>query len=266
MPKLGRNTKRCGLLLLVFVALALGSEEVSRAQAPERQPTRHTGAFWAAYMSSWAIRPPWYFWFDTHYNTRSFFVLRGGLTYRFESGPSITAGYAHLWLDPGNGTLTRNEHRPWIQAFLPFRFSDAWGLSQRIRWDVRIQERVQNGEVVGGFATVQRFRFQTAATYWLPQIKLGRLFVQIADEVLINLGRNAGPNYLDQNRLSAMFGWRFELLQFRVGYMNRFVPGATGLSPVDEHVGLLWVNQEIWLPRTRKPTEKRPAPSEGGNP
>ena len=250
------------LAVVAFCAVLASPASETRAQ----QETVHKGAGWLAYLSNWGIRGPWSIWFDTHYNTRSFFVLRGGATYRFEGGPSITAGYAHLWLDPGDGTLNRNEHRPWAQVFLPFQLSDTWSVSQRVRWDCRIQERVQNGNLVGGWATTQRLRFQLAGTYWLPPIAKGRLFVQIADEVLINLGRNAGPNYLDQNRASVMLGWRLESTQFRVGYMNRFVPGSTGQNPTDEHAALVWVNQDIWLPRDRRPPTKSPPAAEGENP
>ena len=162
------------------------------------------------------------------------------------------------------GALQISSSYPWAPA--PFRFSERWSISQRIRWDVRIRQNVRDGAVVDGWTTVQRLRFQFAATYWLPKIRFGRLFLQVSNEVLINAGRNAGPNYLDQNRISGMFGWRHRGLQIRTGYMNRFVPGAQGLSPVHEHVGLLWVNQDIWLPRGKTPEPRRPPPAEGANP
>ncbi|MBT8470717.1 MAG: hypothetical protein KJN97_18365, partial [Deltaproteobacteria bacterium] len=67
------------LVILLFPLFAARAQE----PAPAQQQPRHVGAFWAGYMSNWGIRPPWSIWFDTHYNTRAFFVLRGGLTYRF---------------------------------------------------------------------------------------------------------------------------------------------------------------------------------------
>ena len=131
---------------------------------------------------------------------------------------------------------------------------------------------VANVETRTGAERIPRYNlFPTAAVIGasVPTVSSGdaiALVDQIADEVLINLGRNAGPNYLDQNRASVMLGWRLESTQFRVGYMNRFVPGSTGQNPTDEHAALFWVNHDIWLPRSRQPPTKNPPAAEGENP
>jgi hypothetical protein len=94
----------------------------------------HEGTFWTGYLSSWWLNPSWALWFDTHYNVDSFFLARGGLTHAFDAGPSVTAGYAFLLLNP---SFERHERRPWAQGFAPLRMNDRWSLSGRFRMDFR---------------------------------------------------------------------------------------------------------------------------------
>lgn len=221
-------------------ALLLGAPGPARAQE-----TRHEGTVWLAYMNQTAVTPKWGIWFDTHYNPRAFFVVRGGLSYNLDWGPGFTAGYAFLLTDPGDGSLTRHEHRPWAQMVFPIRFSDEWGFSQRVRSDFRFQESVEDSVAIGGWDFTVRLRWQTALTYWLPEMSFGRFLVQIADEVLVNFGPSAGPNLLDQNRASLLFGVKVGRVTIRAGYMNRFIPGASGTMPVHEHAAILWLNHII---------------------
>ncbi|MGF1512021.1 MAG: DUF2490 domain-containing protein [Myxococcota bacterium] len=191
-------------------------------------------------MSAWYLNPVWSVWFDTHYNTGAFFVTRGGLTYNFQAGPRITAGFAHLLLDNGNDELLRNELRPWAQAFIPVRFDDAWSFSQRIRTDFRFREEL--GADASGFDFTFRLRLQSVLSYRFAQTAVGRPLVQVADEVLVNLFGEAGPNFLDQNRISLLVGLETPPWTFRVGYLHRFIPGASGLVRTHEHNAVVWVN------------------------
>ncbi len=45
---------------------------------------------------------------------------------------------------------------------------------------------------------------------------------------------------LDQNRASLMLGIELDSLTVRVGYMNRFIPGGSGLVDTLEHAAVLW--------------------------
>src|SRR5690606_12281097 len=106
-------------LVLPCAAMLCPSKAVAQTTPDARE---HHGAAWFGLMTDWQLSGPWSLWFDTHYNTRAFVALRGGITHRFEPGPTVTAGYAHLWTRPGN--FERNEHRPWAQLFMPFKFTN----------------------------------------------------------------------------------------------------------------------------------------------
>jgi hypothetical protein len=71
--------------------------------------------------------------------------------------------------------------------------------------------------------------------------------VQAAEEVLINLGQEAGPNFLDQNRVSLLLGLRTGAVTILTGYMDRFVPGAAGTHPHHQHMAVLWESHSIKL-------------------
>lgn len=248
-----RAAWRCG------VALAIATPRV--AEAAERDPPRHEESAWVAYMSDWVFHPKGSVWLDAHYNVRAFGVLRGGLTYRTRPGPSFTGGYGHVWTDRGTGTLERREHRPWAQVVFPLRIDADWGFTQRIRYELRIREHLRGGLPDGNWDVLHRVRFQTAITYKLPPLPAGAPFLQLADEVLVHLGPRAGPNYLDQNRLSLALGWTERNFTVRLGYMHRFSPGVSGLVHVHEHGLILWFNHTIELRRRRTAS-----PPEAANP
>jgi hypothetical protein len=243
--------------LLLCLALFM----VSRPAFAQEETTNNEPSFWAGFMSAWFVAPKWSIWFDTHYNVRAFFVLRGGMTYNFHEGPRLTAGYAHLLLDPGNGGLTRNELRPWAQLVFPFSFDDHWSFSQRLRFDFRFRENVDAGEVTDGYGFTFRLRSQSALSYWFTPPARVRPFLQAADEILVNLAGEVGPNYMDQNRISLMTGVKIGPYTFRAGYMNRFLPGSSGINRVFEHNAIVWMNYVF-----QRPSKVAPTLPEEGNP
>lgn len=246
-------------------AAAVLSASTAGAQttvAPEPGARQHEGALWLGIMSEWRIRGPWSLWFDTHLNERAFFVLRPGLSYKFASGPTATAGYAYVLTDPGDGSLTRQEHRPWAQLVFPAKFGDDWGFSERLRAELRARERVENGSLTEGWIAVPRFRAQTAVTYTFAKASYGQWFLQPAVEILVNAGDSVGRNFLDQTRASLMVGLHTEAFTVRVGYMDRFIPSTT--PPTHEHDLVVWLNY-AWKSEDAAPAPVDPHP-ENQNP
>lgn len=191
------------------------------------------------------VHGPMTVWFDMHHNTRAFTVYRGGLGYRFATGPSLIGGYAHAMTDVGTGALERPEHRPWAQVFLPFRFSDRWSVSQRIRFDLRFRKSVEAGMLGEDWLLFPRWRSQTAVTYWLPARRGGQWFQQAALEVLIHGGRNAEGGMLDQNRVSLMAGYRRGVVTVRFGYLHRLLPSRGSAPAMHEHDLVVWLSYAL---------------------
>jgi hypothetical protein len=62
------------------------------------------------------------------------------------------------------------------------------------------------------------------------------LFLAIYDEVFIGFGKGIGANVLDQNRLFAALGWRFNSdSNIQLGYLNQFVFKADGQRAERNH-------------------------------
>ncbi|MDJ0850717.1 MAG: DUF2490 domain-containing protein [Myxococcota bacterium] len=206
----------------------------------------HEGTFWTGYMSSWWLDERWGLWFDTHYNVDTFFVARGGLSHRFEKGPTVTGGYAFLLLNPD---FDRHEHRPWWQIFYPYRFDDNWSISGRLRMDFRFLEKLEDGRVTSGHEFVWRPRIQSSVMRRLSPIRAGRPFLQFSHELLINGAVTDGRKVLDQNRLSLLWGLETKWVTLRVGYMHRWLPNARGGDGQHEHAAIVWFTQSTDLPR-----------------
>ena len=220
-----------GLRLTLIALLTLTLCE-ARAESQE--------TVWIGYMSNWWLNPTQAIWFDTHLNHDTFFVLRGGYTHRFESGPSITGGYAYLRLNPD---LERPEHRPWGQLFLPFHLNDDWNASFRIRSELRFVESLENGQPASGYDFAWRNRFQTSFTRRFAPVSFGTPLLQFSHELLLNFASNPDQDTLDQNRLSVLLGLERGGLTIRVGYMNRYLANIN--DGTTEHAALLWFTQNI---------------------
>jgi len=237
------------VLTLVVAALAVFAPADGRASVEDE------GTFWTAYMSTWWLDESWGVWFDTHYDVDRFFALRGGLSRRFESGVTLTGGFAWLRLRPD---LERDEYRPWGQILVPFRFDENWSASGRLRVGGRFLERLDGGEIVDGYDFVFRTRFQVALTRRFAPLSIGRPLVQIADEVLLNAASTTAFDVFDQNRISLLFGLEMKDVTVRVGYMHRYLSGGAGGRGVSEHTALLWFSQSVELRGARGAPQEEP--------
>ncbi|HSI89609.1 MAG TPA: DUF2490 domain-containing protein, partial [Adhaeribacter sp.] len=219
---------------------------------------RHT--FWLAYMTSVRFSDKYSAWNDFHFVHETFGVARTGITRHLER-TNITAGYAHLWLTPGGGntSLIRNEHRPWaqVQFFMPV--SGPYFLNQRFRYDARFRQKVASGETIDGYNFNHRLRFQMVLRRNFPSVFNGKAipFVALADEVLLNFGKEVTHNTFDQNRASVALGLQVQKVQLQLGYMNRFAQSGPAASYLQDHILMMWVTQSFDL---RRPKADLPLP------
>ncbi|MBK6777099.1 MAG: DUF2490 domain-containing protein [Flavobacteriales bacterium] len=179
-------------------------------------------------------------------------VVRVGADYYTPAGPMISAGYGWIASFPyGEQPIAYrfNEHRIWQQFLLA---QSAWRaqFQHRFRLEQRFMEqRIPDGEggtVADGHQFKQRARYRFMVTVPLSRKELlnNTLFLAVYDEVFIQFGQHVGANVLDQNRLYAALGWRFNTnVNVQLGYLNQYVFKADGIRAERNHtlqVGLVY--------------------------
>ncbi|MFM7103911.1 MAG: DUF2490 domain-containing protein, partial [Flavobacteriales bacterium] len=84
------------------------------------------------------------------------------------------------------------------------------------------------------------------------------LFLSLYDEVFLGLGQNIAKNVLDQNRLYAALGWRFNAkFSLQLGYMNQYVIKSDGIKAERNHTLQAAIFYNLDLRETDSP-EKKP--------
>jgi hypothetical protein len=248
------------LLAICFIFFTLFTSGKLFAQATKE--VTHQYQTWLGYMSSTQISEKWSLWNDAHWVfNHGFFIVRTGLTYNFPK-TAITGGYAYARLPiSGQDGLPRQEHRPWAQIVFTVPLSHDWSLTERVRYDARFRQDVVNGKTTDTYSFVNRIRFQINLRKSIPQWKFdgNEPFVALADEVLLNFGKEIVYNTFDQNRLSLMVGLKRKNIQYMTGYMSRFVQHSSGNSYTQNNTWVVWVVQKFSF-RKKKPNDQMDMP------
>lgn len=249
-------TTICFLFLITIIAGKLSAQSARNVE--------HRYQTWLGYMTSTAFSEKWSWWNDIHWVfNNGFFIYRTGLTYNFPK-TAITAGYAYARLPLSADTkgLPRKEHRPWAQIIFTLPLNNNFSLTERVRYDARFRQDVAGGQLQNSYTFTNRVRFQINIRKSIPQWTFysNEPFVAIADEVLVNFGKNVVYNTFDQNRISLMVGIKRKNIQYMIGYMNRFVQSANGHDYTQNNTLLLWVVQKFSL-RKKHPNTNMDMPA-----
>lgn len=180
-------------------------------------------------------------------------LSRIGIDRHLRGGQIISAGYAWIRTYPYGEqpvAFEFNEHRLWQQLVMSQQLGRLH-IQHRYRLEQRWMERkvpVADGE---GFQHLdfifrQRVRYRIFVSIPLmgPELTDNSLFLALYDEPFIQFGRNIGMNVLDQNRLYAALGWRFDKdRNIQIGYLNHYWIKADGVHAERNHtlqVGITW--------------------------
>lgn len=139
-------------------------------------------------------------------------LLRTALQYKLNNQVSLAAGYAWIETHPyGSFPIAANgifpERRLHQQVILKQSFNKL-GISQRLRTEQRWIGRIAAGDPgkVEDWVFSNRFRYHLRLQRPLTDSASIPLYAAVANEVLINAGKNIGVNIFDQNRLQALLG------------------------------------------------------------
>lgn len=236
------------LLMKQGIALMVSLLQFSPVLHAQTKTNLHKAQLWLGYMSSARIGKKISLWNDAHYASDNFIIGRHGLSYHFNNQVIVTGGYAWLFLSTSfSDRLARAEHRPWGQALFVSSIGSAWQVHQRIRYDARFRQTIEDGAIGDGYTFNHRLRYMFSIRRSLDGKILGNRqpFVSMNNEVLINFGKNIYQNNLDQFRATLMAGYTLDNLTFQFGYMYRYVPLAAPYTYRHFHGITLWVNQQF---------------------
>lgn len=171
-------------------------------------------------------------------------LLRLGVDYYAKNGVQYTAGYG--WICSfryGDQPIAHNnnEHRIWQQAITKSKFGRV-EVQNRYRLEQRyIENWVKNAEEVymqNGFYFRQRVRYRLLLTVPLSRKEMAdnTLFFAAYDEPFLGFGKGIAKNILDQNRLYAALGWRFNAAcNIQLGYLNQYIVKKDGIQAERNH-------------------------------
>lgn len=222
---------------LTIIALALSA---GCLHAQTTKSTENIQQVWMGYFNQTRFSDKWGMWADLHLRTKEDFtdnfsqaIARLGLTYYFNNTTKFTAGYARVFLFPGDNHkgVTQTEHRPWQQLQWHTSFTKT-RLMQWIRLEERWRRKILNDSTL---AEGNNFNWRLRYNIWyeVPLVKNGlipkSLSFIVNDELHINFGKEIVYNYFDQNRF--FLGFKYQISKnsnVQAGYMNLFQQLSTG--------------------------------------
>ena len=191
-------------------------------------------------------------------SNNNFFLFRAGALYYLNKQLTIGAAYGHMWLANQNGAteLFSNENRLHQQITLNQKIRSVQ-LNQRLRIEERWIQKVVNFVPADQQRYVTRFRYQLSMNIPVSANKKVPM-LSLADELMMQTGKDIIYNNFDQNRLFA--GIRQQVsqsLSFDFGYMHVWQQLLSGYKYSRNHTIRLFF---YWQPDLRK-TKKTQAPA-----
>lgn len=222
-----------------YIVVLAAAFQLCIITAAAQKKTEHNTYTWVSVNSNIFLNKHWFIMADIHarennfFASNSFIFARVGLGYQADNKLSLAAGYGNLLLSPSTaGWVTKaDEHRIYQQIQLSSEYKKI-KLLQRLRNEQRWQQIIVNDKKTGANKFSNRVRYLLSAT--VPVFKNKKLpQLVIADEMLLQFGKDIVNNTFDQNRL--FLGIKQSItpgLSFDAGYMNTFQQKSNGSSYV----------------------------------
>jgi Protein of unknown function (DUF2490) len=219
---------------VVIFLLAACSTSLKAISQTKKEVT-HNAHTWVSINSTYRFSKHWGMMGDFHHRNTipwkdpRFYFLRAGATFWIQERMTASAGYAHTWFSPvQKGWQTwANENRIYQQ----FLFSTSSGktlITQRFRNEQRWIQKIEDDARTGEHRFVNRVRYLLSFNF--PIFKdHGLPSLVVADEVLLNFGKDVVYNTMDQNRFFVGIKQTLNAhLSFDFGYMNVYQQRRSG--------------------------------------
>lgn len=165
-----------------------------------------------------------------------FYFIRFGVQYWLKDNITAALGYGHMWNGPEYEDWKKfsNENRIYQQ----FQFSNKLNKTSlliRLRNEQRKIQIMEADTFSGNYRTTDRARILVSVSFPVFRKKTAPELL-IANEVLMNFGKDVVYNTFDQNRVSiAMNGKINSHLSYDLGYMLVFQQKSSGTDYLVNH-------------------------------
>lgn len=172
-------------------------------------------------------------------------LARVGVDYYTKQGPQFTTGYGWIVSYPYGVQPIKysfNENRIWQQMILKGK-AGRIDFNHRYRLEQRFLEQKNFDSMSLGWEHVdykikQRARYRLLVTVPLNNKEMTdkTWFMSLYDEVFLGFGKNVEMNIMEQNRIAATIGYRFNKdFNIQAGYLNQFVQKGDGIRAENNH-------------------------------
>ncbi len=173
-------------------------------------------------------------------------LARIGVDYYSKKGPQITTGYGWIVSYPyGKQPINYsfNEHRIWQQLILKskagrFNFNHRYRLEQRFLEQKSFDSTSMDYDISESYKFKQRARYRFMVSIPLNNKEMidKTWFIGLYDEVFLGFGKNIDKNIMEQNRISATLGYKFNKnYNIQGGYLNQFIQKGDGIRAENNH-------------------------------
>ncbi|WP_192823350.1 DUF2490 domain-containing protein [Rufibacter sp. LB8] len=164
------------------------------------------------------------------------YMPRVALTYNLSDKASVAAGYAYVHTYP-YGDNPASEEFPEQRTYQQLQLKDQQGIFG-LQHRFRLEQRWIKFAGTDTYAYLNRVRYQFKATLPLqgPTVEDKEFYLSFYDEVFVNFGPKVTNNIFDQNRASAVVGYRFHKdANLEVGYLHQHVAQRNGIWFENNH-------------------------------
>ena len=188
------------LLYTLFVSKTLIGKEITKQNL-----------LWFAYFNTIEFKPKWSTTFDvqerifTDKLKQHQLVFRGQLNFKLPKQWFVSAGFTYFLQSPhdpySTSTLMIPELRPHIQFSNRNDVTEKLFLQHQYRVGKRFFRNTADNELISGFSTNFRFRYQISFNYVVFSINNKPVTLRLNNEIHVNAGKTIVNNVFDQNRI-----------------------------------------------------------------
>lgn len=242
--------------ILVFLLLSLGAGAQKQVTTSEQS--------WLGYIQQLRFSKRWGATAEVHFRTatglaqgKNLSLGRVGAVYFLGDRTQLAAGYAHFYYYPGENhpLAARPEHRLWQQVLWTAN-GPKLRVQNRIRLEQRWRKHINStGSADPDYDFNHRARTQLQLLYPLGKhpFEPGSLALMLANEAMLNFGKEIVYNSFDQNRLIAGVQLQVGKRDFlQAGYMHIFQQQASGNKYRQSHVARIFYTHSLDLREARK--------------